>query len=67
MEKVSFTYELNEEAKKIKKQTVQQLCKNTYILKFMKQYGLDQSFLYDHSGRLKDYCDVMQKCEGCKG
>ena len=67
MEKVTFTYELSESAKKAKEKLVAQLLKDPYIIQFMKDYHVDEHFVQEHSGKLKDYCDVLQKCASCKG
>ncbi|MGX8852063.1 ATP-binding protein [Amedibacillus sp. YH-ame10] len=67
MEKVTFAYELDEVAKNNKEKKVQQLMENPYVQAWIKKYHKDRDFVYQHSGKFSDYCDVMEKCENCKG
>lgn len=67
MEKIAFCYTLSEEQKARKKQKVERLLKNPYLRAWMKEYQVDESFVYDHSGKLADYCEMKEKCENCKG
>lgn len=67
MEKVTFAFELSEEQKKKKEALVRQLMKNRHVLAWLKQYALDEKFVYDHSGKFADWIAVMEKCEHCAG
>lgn len=67
MEKVTFTFTLSKEQQEAKKQRVKALLQNPYMKEWRKQYAIDDTFIYSHSGRFQDYCDMMSKCEGCAG
>lgn len=67
MEKLTFHYELSEEARKVKLDKVEQLKKNKYVKEFLKNQQVAQDFLYNHSGKFEDYVEVMEKCEHCQG
>lgn len=68
MEKVAFQYTLSEEAAQQKKERVRRLMINPYLQCWVKQQqGVDEKFIYDHSCKLEEYCQVMEKCENCQG
>lgn len=67
MKKLAFHYELSEEQKKQKDFLVTTLLKDPYIIKFMETFNVDEHFIYDHSGKLDDYCSILNKCQNCKG
>ncbi|MEG1731890.1 MAG: ATP-binding protein [Longicatena sp.] len=67
MEKVTFTYALSEEQKIKKQQKVERLLKNPILKKWMNKYQVDEEFVYNHSGKLSDYCEMMEKCTSCAG
>lgn len=67
MEKVTFQYTLSEEQKKKKEAKVALLLKDPYVKGWMKAFGADEQFIYDHSGKFADWCEMKAKCENCKG
>lgn len=67
MEKLEFHYELSDEAIKHKKEKVEQLKRNPHCIAFMKEQNVDETFLYNHSGKLEDYCAMLEKCVHCQG
>ena len=67
MEKVTFRYALSEEQKKKKEAKVAQLLKNPYVKAWMKAYQADEQYIYDHSGKFSDWCEMKAKCENCRG
>ena len=50
MEELSFTYELSEAAREKKEALVASLKKDARVLSFLKENGLDESWLLSHSG-----------------
>lgn len=67
MEKVTFAYTLSAEQEKLKKERVAKLLQNPYVKEWMKTYQQDETFIYDHSGKFMDWCEVKAKCEHCQG
>ena len=50
-----------------KKSEYKSYYKTLYLLEWRKKYAVDDTFVYDHSGRFQDYCDSMEKCKHCQG
>ncbi len=50
-----------------KEKRVQKLLQNPLFAGMEKKYAVDDTFVYDHSGRFQDYCDSMEKCKHCQG
>lgn len=67
MERFSIDYSLSEEQTKIKQKQVEILLKQPLIKAWQKKYQMDDSFIYNHSGRFHDWCNVKEKCEHCAG
>lgn len=67
MEKVTFQFSLTKQQEEIKRQKVEKLLKNPFLIQWRQQYEVDDEFIYAHSGQFQDYCDVMMKCDGCAG
>ena len=67
MEKMEFNFMLSKEQQSAKEKRVQKLLQNPYLLEWRKKYAVDDTFVYDHSGRFQDYCDSMEKCKHCQG
>lgn len=67
MEKVEFSFSLNERQKEEKKERVAKLLKRAQLIAWRKNYPVDDAYIYEHSGRFQDYCDTMEACEQCAG
>lgn len=67
MEKVTFAYTISEEQEKLKKERVTKLLQNPYVKAWMKTYHQDETYIYNHSGKFMDWCEVKVKCEQCQG
>lgn len=67
MEKLEFQFTLTKQQEEAKRQRVEKLLKNPYMIQWRNQNLVDDAFIYAHSGLFQDYCDVMLKCEDCAG
>lgn len=67
MERMKAVYALSEEQLKRKKQLVVALLAHPDVKAWCKKYAVDDTFVYDHSGKFQDYCAVKAKCEHCVG
>lgn len=67
MDMVQFSFPLSEEQKKEKEKLVKKLLEEPYIEQWQQIHHVDDQYIYDHSGRFKDYVEVMKKCEQCQG
>lgn len=67
MEKVDFAFPLNEEQQKLKETTYNVLCKQSMIKAWLKEHQLNNDFLYQHTGKFKDWLEQREKCEHCQG
>lgn len=67
MDMVRFSFPLSDEQKKEKEKLVTKLLKDPYVQEWKKLNHVEDSFIYEHSGRFKDYADIMHKCEHCQG
>lgn len=64
---MEFNFMLSKVQQSAKEKRVQKLLQNPYLLEWRKKYAVDDTFVYDHSGRFQDYCDSMEKCKHCQG
>lgn len=67
MEKMTFAYTLSEEQKEKKRANVELLLKHEFVKAWRKVYGVDESFIYDHSGKFMDWIEIKEKCTNCHG
>lgn len=67
MEKMEFNFMLSKEQQSAKEKRVQKLLQNPYLLEWRKKYAVDDTFVYDHSGRFQDYCDSMENVSIVRG
>lgn len=67
MDKIQFHYELTKQQQEQKAKLVAKLCSNPRIQAWEKENGVDESFVEAHSGKMKDWLDIKEKCDHCKG
>lgn len=67
MEELSFTYELSEAAREKKEALVASLKKDARVLSFLKENGLDESWLLSHSGMFQQWLQTLGVCAHCQG
>ena len=67
MEELSFTYELSEAAREKKEALVASLKKDARVLSFLKENGLDESWLLSHSGMFQQWLQTLDVCAHCQG
>lgn len=67
MEPLHVELELNEEQLAYRNECIDFCKKNHYVKKFIQKYGLDDSFIEEHSSKLKQWamnCDICGHCKG---
>lgn len=67
MERLQAVYELSAEQQRWKKKQVEALLKHPIVMKWRKYNVVDDAFIFDHSGKFQDLCDVKETCEQCAG
>lgn len=67
MEKINFTFELNENQKAARALLIQSVLKDPKILEFMKTHQLDEAFVSTYAQRFADWSEEQGRCDGCPG
>lgn len=67
MDKMEFTWELSEEAKRYKDQVYAHLIKDAHVKKWLKQHDQSEAFVYAHTGKFTSWLDQIKRCDHCAG
>lgn len=67
MEKANFTFSLTKEQKELKDTLFKKLLADSFVQSFMKEYQVDETYIYDHCGKISDWVDSCHICERCQG
>lgn len=67
MEEMKLKIQLNDEQKKYRQKCIDFCLDNEYVKQFLKENNLDESFIMDHSSKLKTWAENKKLCAECKG
>ncbi len=67
MNKVTFDYGLDPDTQRYKDQVFERLKKDPAVMEWLETYGLDEQFLYDHTGKFSDWLKQRKPCVECAG
>lgn len=67
MDKISFSFVLSEEQQLAKEQLCEKLLKKKHVKKWIKKNHVDEAYIFAHSGKIYDWNNQIEKCDGCQG
>ncbi len=67
MDKISFSFVLSEEQQAAKEQLCKKLLKKKHVKQWIKKNHVDEAYIFAHSGKIYDWNNQREKCDGCQG
>lgn len=67
MEEVKWNIQLNEQQEKTRQENIAYCLHDEDVLHFLKENDLDESFIREHSAKLKQWAENKKVCAGCQG
>lgn len=67
MEKIDFSISLTKEQKAVKDEIYQEIINHKYVKSFIQKNHVDNKYIYEHCGKIKDWVAVRDSCNRCVG
>ena len=67
MEEIKWKIQLNEQQEKTRQENIAFCLHDAFVLNFLKENGLNESFVKEHSAKLKQWAENKAICAKCQG
>lgn len=67
MEEIKWNIQLNEQQEKTRQENIAFCLHDAFVLNFLKENGLNESFVEEHSAKLKQWAENKAICAKCQG